>query len=511
MQKAQGVVSGFESKLKDLALGFGAAFATEKIISFASEAIKSAGEAIDGENRLLTALHNRTDVQERLLEQAEKIAKVTLIEDDDIIKQQAFLAALGRNEAQINKVITAAVQLSAATGTELGASVEALNKSYEGLDRGLKAIDPSLQGLTKEQLRHGEAVDMVIKKYQGFAEIAASTGSGPLLQFKKMIGEITEDIGRKLLPVVNQFLKSFTGGALRDYYSAVNALQHNGTFGDIINFSTGKVDDFNRSMAELKRIALEAGVALEGQHGPFQVGLIAPIVTDIKTVRAELTLLQKDLIDTKKLPLLKAPTLGKDSGSFSDTLPTLPDLQPNIEQLKQLNLLMDEYPNKAKFMQDATVDLTNTIVTGLTFAFISLGDAIGQAMAGVDVNFGDAILKSIASFANQMGSMLIAAGTAALVAKTMLVTNPIAAIAAGVALVAIAGAVMGSISSSAANMGGGGGGQSGGRAIDSYIKDREKINNTSWDGMQLQLTGLVGNNFNAALRKSGYQTGITGG
>lgn len=302
---------------------------------------------------------------------------------------------------------------------------------------------------------------------------------------------------------------------LKEYQNALSAFQHSGTFGDKINFSTKDLDIFNRSMAELKRLALEAGVAMEGQHGPFKPELIAPIVTQTKALRKELTLLQQDLRDTAKTrvdgPNALQVKAGKGSKDIS-TAPIFPDLQPNIEQLRTLNLTMDQYMDKTRNMQDAVIDLTGVIVSGLTNAFVSLGNAIGQAMAGVDVNFGDVILKTIAGFAQSVGEMLIAAGTTIAVAQTQIVSNPYAAIAAGVALVAIAGAVMGSISSSAANMGGGGGGGNGAsaRAIDNYFRDREKINATSFPN-NINITGLVGNVLTASIRKSAYSTSYTGG
>lgn len=75
-------------------------------------------------------------------------------------------------------------------------------------------------------------------------------------------------------------------------------------------------------------------------------------------------------------------------------------------------------------------------------------DALGQEMAGstkaID-RWGEGILKSFGSFLSELGSMIIAAGTASLIAQTALFgggpAGAVAAIAAGAALVAIGGAI----------------------------------------------------------------------
>lgn len=76
----------------------------------------------------------------------------------------------------------------------------------------------------------------------------------------------------------------------------------------------------------------------------------------------------------------------------------------------------------------------------------SLAESFGAAIVGAE-DFGTSVLQAFAGFAKEFGSMLIATGTAAL-ALEGLFSNPFAAIAAGAALVAIAGAASASISKS---------------------------------------------------------------
>lgn len=102
-------------------------------------------------------------------------------------------------------------------------------------------------------------------------------------------------------------------------------------------------------------------------------------------------------------------------------------------------------------MKSAWVDLSGVIEGAIG----TIAEGLGGAIVGVE-NFGDAIIKAFAGFAKEFGSMLIASGIAAL-ALDKLIVNPFAAIAAGAALVALAGAASASLSRAHEGLTGGGG------------------------------------------------------
>lgn len=112
-------------------------------------------------------------------------------------------------------------------------------------------------------------------------------------------------------------------------------------------------------------------------------------------------------------------------------------------------------------------------------AVISLAESLGSAIAGTQ-DFGSAVLQAVAGFAKEFGSMLIASGIAALALESLL-SNPLAAIAAGAALVAIAGAASASLSRSHSAMSGG---NSGRRSSETSIKIGGRIR-----GYDLALVG----------------------
>lgn len=189
---------------KDLS-GFGKSwslYVTAPLTAAAGVAVKAADVQLKNEQRLLTALRGREDIQQRLIRQAGELQSRSLFGDEEIIGQQAFLASLGLTEQQINDTIEAAAQLSSATGMTLDSAVKNLAKTYGGLSGELGESIPKLKELTTEQMKNGEAVKFILDNYRGFAESAAETGLGPLQQLKNSIGDVGEEIGKVLMPMV---------------------------------------------------------------------------------------------------------------------------------------------------------------------------------------------------------------------------------------------------------------------------------------------------------------------
>jgi hypothetical protein len=130
-------------------------------------------------------------------------------------------------------------------------------------------------------------------------------------------------------------------------------------------------------------------------------------------------------------------------------------LVPFPQITERLNLVSQEF---LKWNEDISNIINGTLVN----TFAGIGDAIGQALTGgatIGQALGQALLSSLGSVLGQLGQMAIATGVAILGIKTALKTlNPFAAIAGGIALIALSGVVR----SKAAKLGGSGGGGSSG-------------------------------------------------
>lgn len=179
-------------------------YITAPLVAAGALAVNTANTQMQAEARLLTALKGRKEVQDRLIAQAAQLQSKSIYGDETIIEQQAFLAALGLTERQIGSTINAAVQLSAALGMDLNSATRNLAKTYSGLAGELGESIPALRNLTEEQMKAGGAIEYVNANYKGFAETAAQTGMGPLQQLKNSLGDLAEQFGMVLVPVIQK-------------------------------------------------------------------------------------------------------------------------------------------------------------------------------------------------------------------------------------------------------------------------------------------------------------------
>ena len=179
---------------------------TLPLVALGTASVMAADTQLQAEARLLTALQGREDIQRRLMAQAAELQSRSTFGDEEVIAQQAYLASLGMTERQINDVIEASAQLATATGMTLESAVKNLAKTYGGLTGELGESIPALKNLTAEQLKSGEAVQYILENYKGYAENAARSGAGSMKQLKNQLGDLAEQLGIILLPILQKIV-----------------------------------------------------------------------------------------------------------------------------------------------------------------------------------------------------------------------------------------------------------------------------------------------------------------
>ena len=220
LNETGGAASSFASKMGSVANSGGAAAAgiTAAILAAKKyiETLKQANEAYKVQEKAESALQkaaennpylNRESVQ-RLKDYASEIQSVSNFGDEGTIDVMAQLAASGRDESEIMKLVAAAADYAAAKHISLESAAQNLNKSYGGLAGELGELFPEIKALTAEQLKNGEAVDIIAQKYKGFAQEAADSGT----QAKNAFGDFMESVGKianPLFEALNQKSKSF--------------------------------------------------------------------------------------------------------------------------------------------------------------------------------------------------------------------------------------------------------------------------------------------------------------
>lgn len=217
-----GAASSFTSKMGSLASSAGpvaagltvAVMAVKKFI----EGLKAANEAFKvqekAEKALQKAAENNPYLQkesvQRLKEFASGLQEISNYGDEGTIDIMAQLASTGRTEAEIMKIMGAAADYAAAKHIDLKTAAETLNSTYSGMAGTMGRQIAEIKDLTDEQLKNGDAIDLIAGKYKGFAKEAADSGT----QAKNAFGDFMESIGKIVNPMfeaLNQKAKDFWG------------------------------------------------------------------------------------------------------------------------------------------------------------------------------------------------------------------------------------------------------------------------------------------------------------
>lgn len=183
-----GAASSFASKMGSVASSGGAVAAgiTAAILAAKKyiETLKQANEAYKvqtkAENALAKAAENNPYLNgesvRRLKEYASTIQSFSDYGDEGTIDIMAQISA-GRTEAEIMKIMGAAADYAAAKHIDLKSAAEALNATYSGMAGTMGRQIAEIKDLTDEQLKNGEAIDIIAAKYKGFAAEAADSST----------------------------------------------------------------------------------------------------------------------------------------------------------------------------------------------------------------------------------------------------------------------------------------------------------------------------------------------
>lgn len=170
--------------------------------------------------------------------------------DEELLPFMAQLASAGRTQAEIQQIMSAALDVSASGMMSLDSAVTALNKTYSGSVGLLGNQIDGLKGLTEEQLKNGDAVRIVADRFKGMSEeVAKATGSSE--QLKNAIGDMKEEIGagfeKGLAPMRKFFTELISGWA-----NAKKARREYENSKEKVDSGTGDTTDIDRVLKEEK-------------------------------------------------------------------------------------------------------------------------------------------------------------------------------------------------------------------------------------------------------------------
>ena len=274
-----GGLSGSISKMgKAVGIASAAYFGARGLINALSESIKLAGVQEQAEKKLSFAFGGST---KQLLNQASALQKVSTFGDEAIIAQQGFLASLQFSEEQIKSIIPVAMDLASATGMSLESAVRNTAKTFSGMAGELGELVPQIRELTTEQMKAGEAVEVMGNLFEGQATNQTQTLTGSLEQMKNAVGDASEAFGELLGPAVikiSQAIKTFAEDSV-----------------DFIEWLDG-IDEDNEILEEFNKQTDNAQSVLDKYSKSLGI-TIDPALTltdQLKSLRAQAKELNKD-------------------------------------------------------------------------------------------------------------------------------------------------------------------------------------------------------------------------
>lgn len=205
---AQGELQGLNKKISGFASSAGKAFASIGVgLSFAvlarelTEATKAAVEDRKSQELLAISLRNTMDAtDDQIASVEESIKQLSLqaaVADDELRPAYAKLAIATKDVGETNRLMAIALDASAATGKSLDVVAQAMAKSLAGSDTALIKLIPSLKNSKAP-------IDDMAKAFSGAS--AAAANLDPYAKMQVMFGEIQEEIGAVLLPILDEFV-----------------------------------------------------------------------------------------------------------------------------------------------------------------------------------------------------------------------------------------------------------------------------------------------------------------
>lgn len=203
--------------------------------------------------QLNTALSNNDKITEgasqRFQAFASNLQSASIFGDELTLSLVSQLAAMGRTEEEITKIVQASADYSSATGKDFIGTAMQINKTFSGLAGELGESVGAIRGLTQEQLKNGDAVDIISGQYRGFAEAVGKSASGSVTQLNNAISDLKEafgsDIARAFTPVISGLTS-----IIEKLTEAKNAAKN---YQDFVNTGSTKNIDVNSALEETYR------------------------------------------------------------------------------------------------------------------------------------------------------------------------------------------------------------------------------------------------------------------
>lgn len=201
-EKTGGLTSQFAA-MKDTLVAAGVITAVAALGKTIYDSIQKYGEGELALKRLnaVAQMNGLEDGTKRISDLGMELQNLIGVDGDLVIQLGAELLAQGKSVAQTEKLIRAASDLSAVTGSDLSTSVRQLTNTYSGMAGMVGRVIPEIKDLSGEQLKAGGAIDIISEKYGGMTEQIADSVIPTTNRLKEANSDLKETFGKAFTPL----------------------------------------------------------------------------------------------------------------------------------------------------------------------------------------------------------------------------------------------------------------------------------------------------------------------
>lgn len=198
------------AKLKKLAV-IGAAAGAVLAVKFGADSVRAFADAEKAQTRLSDAFVRFPKLADTsigaLRSLNETLAQKTRFDDDALASGQAVLAQFGLTGKQLQNMTPLLADYAAKTGKDLPTAATTLGKAFLGNTRALKELGISYKPTGDAARDMAVIQELVNQKVGGFAEKEGKTAAGQAEILKNQFGELQEEVGSKLVPILTKLLE----------------------------------------------------------------------------------------------------------------------------------------------------------------------------------------------------------------------------------------------------------------------------------------------------------------
>lgn len=184
------------------------AFVTVPVVGFLGAATKAAAEDAAAQDKLATVLGNVKGGGDALVKTVENqiavMMKASTFSDDELRPAYQNLITATKDVEQTQKLMATAMDIAAARGLPLEQVSLALSKAHAGNVGALGRLGIATKDAAGETLSFEEVVANASKTFGGSAAAALDTTAGRAKAMQRDMGELTEQIGTALLPIIDR-------------------------------------------------------------------------------------------------------------------------------------------------------------------------------------------------------------------------------------------------------------------------------------------------------------------